>query len=779
MFKNYLKIAFRNLQKNKAFSLINIIGFGFGISICLGIAAYLLHEYSFDRYHANSDRICRLIDAQNNASTIDYRVKDILKANYPEIEQACLVQLLSNPQAVTVHNQGIYLDNLLSADNAFFEMFTIPIIRGNRENPLSDLNSVVLTESAAKKLFGNEDPMGQEIELQHRFPLTVTGIIQDFPDNSSIQAEMVVNAENDNFKFHFSCEDYNDKSSHRWLFEIYLLLHHGADKSALVEKINQHAELLNPYEEKLALLALPDIYLHDTTSGSAARHGNPGLLTLLFSIGLTILILAVINYINLTAAQQNKRYREIGVKKSIGADRRDILIQFLTESIVVALLSFLVAIVFLLQSIPIYRSIFYQTFHIRQLLDYGYLILPAVILLGMVSGLGSATLFASLHPIRALKGEIFSARHRFSWRNGLTVFQFVVSIALIFCILVMQKQIRYVKYTNPGFDQEQLLKLDMPQIQMTDKNDALLLVDQFRQYPGIKNVSMSNGVPGWINTSMGANMPGKDKSISIIRADSSFMKTFGFHLVQGRSPMPGDYGTACFINEAACRYFEWTDIENKRYENGGGFDVIGVVNDFHYRSFKSAIEPMCILLMNNVYPTHLSIKIASRQVGPAMQFIQKTWHEILPQYPLQYEFYDSWLDAMYRDDERVGKAIGLFGTLAIVISCMGILGMAIFSTQKRTKEIGIRKVVGASVPGILFMLTKGFTRWVILANLFAWPIAWYAMNKWLQNFAYRIDLTIWPFILSGLLALIIALLTVSWQAIRAATANPVESLRYE
>jgi putative ABC transport system permease protein len=274
-------------------------------------------------------------------------------------------------------------------------------------------------------------------------------------------------------------------------------------------------------------------------------------------------------------------------------------------------------------------------------------------------------------------------------------------------------------------------------------------------------------------------MPGKDKSIYIIQADSSFMKTFDFHLVQGRSPIPGDYGTACFINEAAYRYFEWTDLENKRYENGGGFDVIGVVNDFHYRSLKSAIEPMCILLMKDVYPTHLSIKISAGQVGPAMQFIQKTWHEILPQYPLQYEFYDSWLDAMYRDDERVGKAIGLFGALAIVISCMGILGMAIFSTQKRTKEIGIRKVVGASVPGILFMLTKGFTQWVILANLFAWPVAWYAMNKWLQNFAYRIDLTIWPFLLSGLLALIIALLTVSWQAIRAARANPIKALRYE
>ncbi|MFX0202264.1 MAG: ABC transporter permease [Candidatus Hodarchaeota archaeon] len=781
MFKNYLKIAIRNLQKNKAFSLINILGFAFGISICLGIAAYLLHEYSFDQYHANSERIYRLIDAQHNSSTIDYRVKDILAANYPEIENACLFLLVPVPTAVTVHNRGAYVDNLTSADNAFFKIFTIPFISGNNEKPLPDLNSVVLTESAAKKLFGDEDPMGQEIELRHRFPLTVTGIIQDFPANSSIQPQMIVNAENDDFKFSFSCERGDDESTYRWPFKIYLLLNENADKEALIEKINMHEELLRPYEEKIGLLSLMDMYLYDSTHGSSTKRGNPGLLKLLLSIGLTILILAVINYVNLTAAQHNKRYKEIGVKKSIGANKRDILAQFLTESVMVSFVSFLIAIVFLLESVPIYRSIFYDTFHVYHLLNYWYVIIPAVIMLGIVSGCGSAYFFSSIHPIKALKGEVFIQRGRFAWRNGLTVFQFIVSIALIFCIMVMQKQIHYVKHNHPGFDEEQLLKLDLPQIQEVDKNDAFLLLDQFRQYPGIKSVSMTNGVPGWINTYMGANMPGKKKSLPIIYADSSFLQTFGIKIIKGRNPMPGDFGTTCLINESAYQYFEWIDLENKRYDNGrpGGFEVIGVVNDFHFNSLRSAIEPLCILFHNEFYPTHLSIRIAAGQIGETMRFIQKTWQEILPQYPLQYEFYNSWLDAMYREDEKIGTAIGLFAALAIVISCLGILGMAIFSTQKRTKEIGIRKVVGASVADILLMLTKHFTQWVLLANIFAWPIAWYAMNQWLQNFAYRIHMGWWMFVLAGGIALVIALLTVSWQAIRAATANPVEALRYE
>ena len=781
MFKNYFKIAFRNLQKNKTFSLINILGFGFGISICLGIAAYLLHEYSYDQYHAGSERIYRLIDAHNNSSMIDYRVKDLLTDNYPEIENACLFQLFQGQMPVTVQNRGVYLDNVTSADNAFFEMFSIPFIQGNKDNPLPDLHSVILTESAAKKLFGDIDPIGQEMQLQRRFPLTVTGVIQDFPDNSSMQPQMIVNGENDDFKFSFRCEDGSDESTYRWPFSIYLLLNKRADKTALIAKINSHAELLRPFKEKIDLLSLADMYLYDGTHSSSIKHGNPGLLKLLLSIGLTILILAIINYVNLTAAKQNRRYKEIGVKKSIGAHKKDILLQFFTESVLVACISFAIAVLFLLQSVPIYRSIFYDTFSVYHLLNYWYVIIPSVILLGVISGFGSAYLFSSIHPIKALKGQVFAKRGRFSWRSGLTVFQFVVSIALIFCIIVMQKQIGYVKHNDPGFDEEQLLKLDMPWIQQTDKNNALLLVNNFRQYPGILSASMTNGVPGHITTYMGSNMTGKKISLPIIYADLFFLQTFGIQVARGREPMPGDYGTTCLMNEAAYQFFEWTDLENKRFDNGrpGGFEVIGIVNDFHYGSLKSSIEPMCILLMNDAYPSHLNIRIAAGQIGETMEFIQRTWQEILPQYPLEYEFYDAWLDAMYREDERIGKAIGLFAALAIVISCLGILGMAIFSTQQRTKEIGVRKVVGASVADILVMLTKNFTQWVLLANIFAWPIAWYAMNKWLQSYAYRIELRWWIFALAGVFAMLIALLTVSWQAIRAARANPVESLRYE
>ncbi len=781
MFKNYLKIAYRNLWRNKTYSFINITGFAFALSICLGIAAYLVHEYSFDRYHEHDDRIYRLIDTQNNSSAIDYRLKDVLIENYPEIENGCLLQLLPYSIAVTIDNKGKTVENLASVDNDFFEIFSVPFIRGNRAQSLPDLSSAVLTESAARDLFGDADPMGQTVMLRNRFPVTVTGVIRDFPDNSSIQANMFVNGENDDFKFSRWIGNSADLSSYRWPFRIYLLLNKNSDTAALAEKISELPDLLQPYVEQIGFLSLTDMYLHDPTGGSATMRGNPNLLYLLLSIGLIILTLAVINYVNLTSAQQNRRNKEIGVKKSIGANKGNLFQQFLTESVLVVLIAFVVALVFLVQSVPFYQSIFYDGYSLDPLLRYAYLIVPAVVLIGLLSGFGSAYVLASLPPVLALKGKVITGHRRLTWRNGLTVFQFMVSVVLIVCVLVMQRQIRYAKYSDPGFNEELLLKIDSPQIQFSDRDAAFLLLDRLTQYHGIVSVSMSNGVPGYINTTMGANEPGKKKSLSIIYADSSFLSTFGIDIVKGRYPLPGDYGTTCLFNEAAYEYFEWTDLENRRYNNGreGGFEVIGVVNDFHYESFRSPIEPMAILLMDEVYPTQISLKIAGGQVGPVLQFIRDTWQELLPQYNIHYEFYDAWLDSMYREDDRLGMTIGLFAVLAVVISCLGILGMVIFSTQRRIKEIGIRKVVGASVSQIVGLLSKEFLVLVLIANIIAWPIAWYAMNKWLQNFAYHIDLSWWIFVLSGLIALVIALLTVSFQTIKAATANPVDSLRYE
>ncbi|MCJ7813704.1 ABC transporter permease [bacterium] len=782
MFENYLKTAIRHLRKDRIFTSINIFGFAFSISICLAIVSYLLHEYSYDRYHENGAHIYRLIDSQENSSAIDYRVKQQIIDNFSEVENVCLYQLLPYSIQINREEKGYYIENILSTDNAFFEMFSISFIYGNPEKPFDDLHSTVITESAARELFGDENPMGKESVLRQQFPLTVTGVIEDFPNNSSMAANVLVNAENDAFKFSLNVRDSRDLSSYRYPFRIYLQLKDQINVQTFTAKLQEYSEVMFPYVNKADLLPLKDIYLRDQTRGSATQRGNPGLLSLLLSIALIIVVLAIINYINLSASQQGKRGKEIGVKKTIGASRLNLIIQFLAESVLISFMSFVIALVIFQLSIPIFNTIFDKSINYNVLFHFPSILwmVLSIVMLGMISGMGTALVFSSIQPVSVLKGDILKTGSRSIVKNVLSVFQFTISIMLIFCTIIIQKQIGFVKHNHPGFNEDHLLRIDLPRIADDDRNNALLMLDQFRQYPEIMSVSLTNGIPGYINTSMGANMEGKSNSISIIYADTAFMKTFGIELIQGRDLLPGEYETVCMINEAAYRYFEWDDLDNKRYNNGrqGGFGVIGVVKDFQYKSLHSAIEPLAILFSFG-NPTNITIRMSPQNVGDTMNHIQKIWQTILPAYPLKYQFYDEWFDQMYRNEEKFARAISIFAILAIVISCIGILGLAIYNAERRTKEIGIRKVLGASVSGILYLLSKVFTKWIVVANFIALPIGYFAVNHWLQDFAYRTTISWWAFLLAGLLALVIALLTVSWQVVRAATANPVESLRYE
>jgi putative ABC transport system permease protein len=786
MYKNYFKVALRNLKKNKAFSSINILGFAFGISICMMIVLYLMKEYSFDSYHTNADYIYRLIDAADNYSTIDYRVKKAVTENFAQVKNASIVEILPMAVETNYNNSEYYIDNIMSTDNDFFEMFTVSFLRGNPSKPFQNINSAVLTESVSRMIFGKENPLGKEIvlrlSLRPENRVVVTGVIKDFADNSSLKANIIVNAENKDFKFNFSCENYTDESTHRWLFNIYLRLNKNANPKQLVAEINSRAELLAPYEKKIGLLPLKEMYLNDFTAGGDAIKGNPALLNLMAGIALIVLVLAVINYVNLTVARQNKRNKETGIRKTIGANRIDMVFLFLAESILVTLFAFIIALVILPLGLPYFNEILDTSLSLQPIITFpvNFILFFSILLIGILSGIGPAIILSSFNPVRILNGGIFSRRRKSVFRNVLTVFQFTVSIGLIFCIIVIQKQIGFVKNKNIGFNKEQLLRIDMPGIQEPDQSKASLLFDKFRQFPGIRNLSLTMGAPGSINLKMGSAIIGKDKPVSIILADSSFIKTFEIKQVMGRQLLPGDIGNVCMLNEAAFKYFGWTDLKNKRYNNGkvGGYEVIGVVKDFNYASLHSAIEPMCVIFQLP-RPNQINIRIASGTVGSSLEYIQKSWKEIIPGYPLKYQFYDDWFDTMYRKEDRLAKTIGLFALLAISISCLGILGLAIFSSESRSKEIGIRKVHGAGINDLILMLNLDYIKWVIIAFVLACPAAWYVMSNWLKDFAYRTEINWWIFVLSGGVALLIALATVSFQAIKAATANPVESLKYE
>ncbi len=783
MYKYYLISAFRNLWKNKMFSFINIAGFAFGISVCLAIVLLLLKEYSYDRYNKNAAHIVRLTDSKNNSSSIDYRVKDILLNNYPEIENACLVQREEGLVEVSYGGKGYYLNDILSVDNQFFQIFSIDFVSGKSTLPFHNINSAVITESTAKNIFGTENPLGKELIIRGEIFVTITAVVKDFPDNSSIFAGLMVNAENDNFKFSFACEDFNDKSTYRWPFGIYLQLNKNTNPNQFLAEINKHSGLLKPYLENVGFLQLKDIYLHDHTYGSNTKRGNPEILHLLTMIAIVVLVLAVINYINLTVAQQTKRNKDTGVRKTLGANRRHILLYFLFESLYVTVFAFVIGVVMLAYLIPFYQSVFNTSLDLGMMFSFPgvFYLVGGVFLVGIVSGVGPALVLSGIKPVQVLNGNFITTGKRNILRNSLTIFQFTTSIVLIICVIIVQNQIQFVKHKELGFVKEQLLRLDMPNIHERDNSKVMVMLDELRKSPYIKDVSVTGSMPGKVTMSLGSNIENSDKNINVpsLLVDTTFLRTFGIKVVKGRDLQPGDFGKVCMFNEAAYKHFEFDNLDNKRFNNYGGFDIIGVVNDFHFRTLHDEIGPAVIMFTPHFWPQAINIRFAENGISHGMGFIQEKWDEILPVYPISYQFYDEWFDSMYRSEERFAKTIALFAILAIVISCIGILGLAIFSSERRIKEIGIRKVNGAKIWQVMLMLNKDFVKWVVIAFVIATPIAWYSLDKWLQNFAYRTELSWWIFALAGLLALGIALLTVSWQSWLAARRNPVEALRYE
>jgi putative ABC transport system permease protein len=544
-----------------------------------------------------------------------------------------------------------------------------------------------------------------------------------------------------------------------------------------LQNINKHVEILNPYVKDVGLISVKDMYLHDNTVSSDTKKGNPALLELITGIALIILILAIVNYINLAVAQRNRRNKETGIRKTIGAGRKDIILFYLTESVIVTLAAFAIALLFVEIFLPNFGRIVNSNLSVNPLTGFpiNIILLLSVFSIGIISGLGPALLLSSFNPVRIFNRNTIISGRKSYLRNFLTVFQFTVSIALIFCIIVIQKQIDFVKHSDLGFDKEQLLRLNVPPAKVP------VLINKLKQYSNIKDVSASLGAPGKINWLLGAGIEGKDQPINCIFADSTFIKTFKIQLLKGRELLPGDYGKACMINETAYKYFDWKDLDNKKFNNGreGGFEVIGVVKDFHFSSLHNIIEPAAIIFSSDYAPGIISLRIKTGAIQEAMNYIRKVWKEVLLDQNMEYQFYDEVFNEMYVKEERFAKAIGLFALLAISISCMGILGLTIFSSERRSKEIGIRKVHGATVSELIFLLNKDFLRWVVIASIIAFPIGWYAMNKWLQDFAYKTDVSWWVFVLSGLSALLIALFTVSWQTWRTARRNPIEVLRYE
>jgi len=784
MVKNYLKAALRNIKKSKIYSFVNILGLSVGMACSFLILLYIQHELSYDRFHEKSDRIYRITtewqfegQAQIH-ETAAAPVAPALLNDFPEVQKAVRMRRTG---AVMNHNSKSFVESrVYLVDPSFFDVFDFPLIRGNPNTVLSHLHSIVLTEKTAQKYFRNEDPIGKILTFGNRFDLEVTGIARNAPSNSYIDFDFLIPFEAIN-----SFSNYNYlKSWGAWNFHTYLLLQKDFPPSELEEKsqafIKKYRGQDSTNPQRFHLQPLTKINLESS--------GKLKYIYFFSAIAAIILILACINFMNLSIARSSTRVREIGMRKVIGAQRHQLVKQFLGESIVLAFIALPLAILFVHVTLPAFNALLKTQLKSDYFQNFPFLggILVITLLVSLISGSYPALYLSSFQPVRSMRGELKSGARVARFRSLLVVFQFATSIILIICTLSVHHQMKFIHNRNLGFNKDFVVNVPLYDGSLRQKTEYMK--HELLANPNILSVTSSSFSPGsYPNQSVDWEGRKEDEELMMAwySVDHDFIRTYEMEIIEGRDfskEFPSDIQSAYILNEAAVKAFGWEDAVGKGFRvEKAGFamgTVIGVMKDFHFASLHQDIKPMALVLEpEGGY--QLSLKISSKGMNPTLSFIEKKFKEFAPSAPFSYSFVEDEIAEMYMEEERLGKLINSFSVIAILIACLGLLGLASFAINQRTKEIGIRKVLGASVPAIIILLSKDFMSLVAAANIIAWPVAYYGMNRWLQNFAYRVSISWWLFVISALLALSIAILTIGFRAIKAALTNPVNSLRYE
>ena len=800
MFKNYLKTAWRNLWKTKVYSTINIVGLAIGMAACIVILLFVSYERSFDRMHHKN--IYRLNEVQKFPGMVAsqkvglsmFPMAKTMKNEFPQILQYTHIRWYNKYQ-VTFNDQRLFLPQAFAVDTSFFNLFDFPLIRGDRATALQKPNSVVLTESTARKLFRNADPMGKTIAhyATDTVLFKVTGVVADVPENSQLQFDALVSFNT------FIKPDWDNMWGGNWL-DTYFELAPNTDVAALEKKFPAYLKgHLNgdgwKYYE-LFLLPLKDVHAHATDIGLDylnfekfdSRYTN-----VFAIIALIVLVIACINFMNLSTARSAERAKEVGIRKSVGALRSQLSVQFLSETVLLALLALALAILLLWPAIRYVDALSRRHLEIvlQQNSWISLVVVGGTIAVGIISGLYPAAYLSSFQPVKVLKGLPQLGKNKGMLRNVLVVGQFTSAIFLIISTIFVLRQLDFMRTKDPGFERDQVVNLSLDRVtsgkydllkQMLLKNAAISAVTGAQDILGSHLDQSGVGFMG--------SGPVRNLAVTRLIVDPDYLRLYKIQLAAGRDfsldVRDSGSGKEYIINEALADEL-LKDEKGKSREwligRHFGFDsvgyIIGIAKNFNFNSLHNKIETMFLFNCTQCGFSNISIKLKGGKTNEALAFIQSTWRQVVPEHPLEYQFLDDHFNEVYRADEQVGKIVGILAGLAIFISCLGLFGLASYAAERRVKEIGIRKVMGASINSIVALLSKHFFRLVLLANVIAWPLAYFAMNRWLGDYAYHIPLSWWVFVVAGLLALGIALVTVSLLAVRAAAANPVKALRSE
>ena len=798
MIKHYFKTALRNLRKNKVFSFINILGLTVGLTCCLLMVLYIRHELSYDDFQKNGDRMARVIMEYSEGGSVmkgnftSTKVAPAFKRNFPEVEQA--VRMYKGTRVIQYQDKLFDEKSFMYADSTFFDMFSFKLLKGNPQYALSGPNVVVFTRSAAKKYFGNDDPIGKTIKVgSTETDYQVTGVIEDCPSNSQIKYDFLAS---------FSSLGVTQEDTY-WdaNYTTYLLLKDKSSIASLQAKIpgfmkKEMATALSGGDYvNFHLEPLKSIHLHSPYDGFEPNSS----VTYIYIIGvvaLLILAIACFTYVNLSTARSMERAKEVGIRKVSGAFKKQIFWQFIGESMILSVISLLLSLALAALLLPSFNHLADRQLSLSSMFSPLIIGLSLMIILCISLAAGSypALILSGFQPVKVLKGAFKNTGSGLWLRKTLIVFQFAISAFLIVATFIIQNQLHYIQTKDLGYDKDHIVVLPLDQ-----KTTGILntIKTEFKMNPDVLSLTKANNEP--INIVSGYSMSRADQvgkggiSVNANVVDEDFIKTIGAKIIAGTDFTEQDSKDVLepteqekkkyhyILNESAAKALGWTPEEaigKKMFlgEQRPGI-VKAVVKDFNFSSFHDPIKPL--VLFNEPWGGSLLVKLSGKQLPQTLAFLESKWKQLIQHRPFEYRFLDDDYNKLYQSEMRLGKALNIFATIAILLAALGLFGLSAYSIQQRTKEIGIRKVLGASVPNVITLLSKDFLSLVIVASIIAFPIAWWVMHQWLQDFVYRVSIGWWIFLIAGIIAIIITLLTVSFLAIKAAVANPVKSLRTE
>lgn len=802
MINKFLLIAFRKMNRQRFYSGLNVIGLTIGIIGAIFIFLWVHDEKSYDKFHKNSDRIYRIYQVFHygekhlEQTQTPFVLALKIKEECPEVEMVTRVRGFRSENIVVVDNQNFNEKGLGIADEYFFQVFSFSLISGDPQTVLSKPNTIVISAKTAKKYFGDSIALGKVISTLG-VDFTVSGIFEDMPNQSHFHLDIVC-----------SLNSFTQYEQPNWglnVFKTYVLLGkdnipkdfgeklQGIVKNHMFTSPEQYESVIERGDyTRFLLQPLKDIHLKSNLLWEFEPNGNATYVNFFTIIAVFILVIAIINYINLSTAKSIGRSKEVGIRKTLGSTRKLLIYQFLSESILMSLLAMLLAIIAIYLILPEFRNLVGKDWLINPISENPLILVPFLflaIIIGVVAGIYPSFVLSSFKPVSAICNKLDKSFKGTGLRNGLVVFQFIISVVLLIMTIVVQKQMDFIQSKDIGYNNEQVIVVKT----FGQLNTNLqLLKDKLKTNPSILSMSASSSLPGTQFTNIGMGLEGSDSNhgTNLFLADEDFLETMQMKIFKGRY-FSSNFQTdsqAVVINESMAKNLVADSLLEKRlmiWAGGQGiqpFPIIGIVKDFHYESFHEAVKPMVIVKLYGTCPwseAYFSIRIKEEEPYKTVKFVQNIWENVMPGTPFEYSFLDSIYDLQYKNEQRTGQVFFLFTLFMIFVACLGLLGMASFTVERRTKEIAIRKVMGAKTKQIMLLLTSDFMRWTILATIIAWPVSFLLMEKWLNQFSYRIGINIWPFLYATILILIITLLTVVFHALKASVKNPVNSLRYE